>query len=372
MKKILIIGNCGALIDRLYEYKVYLISSCSSRYENVEKIDIREDNPTEILNFVLEYDIDFTIVVSKKAIKSDIVSIFQANDKLIFGPTENSAKYFLNKSSLKKLLYKLHMPISKFATFDKSQLALDYLQKSDYPLLIGDENGCQKFCCSTFKQAKYVIQNLESQNESMLIEDFVYGHNFKIYYITDGYNAIPLVSLKKTLFDNDWNFNFDGVEIEVQDNFITTSIQKTITDNVVLPILNYLQRGDNSYSGILAVSCVLNEDLSYNITDIDTFFSNMDAQATLNLIDENLVEVFESCANGSFSDEYDDILINDNFSVAKLVKFNRKFNKSEINDLIESKIIKCGENIVLTSTAKTISRAKEKLSDDIKFINSEE
>ena len=206
----------------------------------------------------------------------------------------------------------------------------------------------------------------------MLIEDFVYGHNFKIYYITDGYNAIPLVSLKKTLFDDDWNFNFDGVEIEVQDNFITNSIQKTITDDIVLPILNYLQRGDNSYSGILAVSCVLNEDLSYNITDIDTFFSNMDAQATLNLIDENLVEVFESCANGSFSDEYDDILINDNFSVAKLVKFNRKFNKSEINDLIESKIIKCGENVVLTSTAKTISRAKEKLSDDIKFINCEE
>ena len=49
-----------------------------------KNIDIREDDLTGLLKFALENDIDLTIPVTDKAIKTDIVSFFQSNGQKYF------------------------------------------------------------------------------------------------------------------------------------------------------------------------------------------------------------------------------------------------------------------------------------------------
>lgn len=59
----------------------------SGNNELFEIVDIREDNPTELLRFCLENKINLSIPLSEKSIKSDIVSFFKKMNNL-FSPRQ--------------------------------------------------------------------------------------------------------------------------------------------------------------------------------------------------------------------------------------------------------------------------------------------
>ena len=116
--------------------------------------------------------------------------------------------------------------------------------------------------------------------------------------------------------------------------------------------------------------------------DFKPFLADHDAQAVLNLIDENLLTLFEACAIGSFADDYETIKISDNASVSGTISSRLEDKTIEGLDLVESDItyfpIKKnkyleyqtieGKNLVLTKTAKTLSRARKHLYEDIELI----
>ena len=86
MKKILLVGNLYALAERFASYgaKVFAAPGSEEMSKFAECVDLREDDTTGLLKFAVENEIDLTVAVSEKAIKSDIASVFQANEKLIF------------------------------------------------------------------------------------------------------------------------------------------------------------------------------------------------------------------------------------------------------------------------------------------------
>ena len=133
--KILIVGD-GAVASALvrefsqYDYveKIYATSGISDLFETV---DIRENDLTGLLMFVLENGIDLTIPVSENALGSDIVSFFQSNGQNIFGPSKDSCDFILNKVLCKKFLYKIHASTPKFAMFNKVSQINDYLKNEN-------------------------------------------------------------------------------------------------------------------------------------------------------------------------------------------------------------------------------------------------
>ena len=359
--------------------------------EFAECVDIREDNVSELLNFVLENDIDLTIVVSEKAISADIADFFQANERLIFAPTAEGADFVINKSQGKKFLYKLHAPTPRFGIFEKLQLAIEYLKEATYPLVVRcDRNNCglDRLCCTTFETAKHFAEDLFAQGQNkIVIEEYVYGHEFTMYVVTDGYHAIPITTAQNFKFteNGDGGLLTSGVGCYVPAYKIPIEIQNKLFKNVILPALNTLVRKETPYLGILGVDAVMTGADTYTVLEFKPFLQNFDAQAVLNSVDEDLIDLFEACANGFFADEYEDILTNANASASCVVK-SRKENAVIPNiDLIDSDIdylgtkqnkyfefmsVK-GDNFVLTSCAKTLSRAKNKLSEDLDLLKFE-
>ena len=82
-KKILIVGNSAnayALAQKISEkHDVYITPASDTLKEFATCLDIREDNISEILEFVVNNDIDMTVPVSQAAIKADIGGIFSEN-----------------------------------------------------------------------------------------------------------------------------------------------------------------------------------------------------------------------------------------------------------------------------------------------------
>ena len=393
-KKVLIVGNSAkeyALVKKFknYDCDIFVLSGNSAISELVECVDIREENVQEILEYVLENAIDLTIVTSEVAIKNNIAELFQTNNQLIFCPTAQSAQFTLSRSAGKRFLYKLRIPTPRFGIFDKLPLAIDYLKNAPMPQVIrADENSnsADRLVCTTFAASKTFVEDLFNKDENkVVLEDYVYGHEFTIYVVTDGYSALHLATVANYKFaeDGDGGILTSGVGAYTPDYKISSDIENSVMQNVVERVLASLQRKETPFLGVLGIDCVLTTDGSFVTLDFKPFLSDHDAEAVLNLVDENLLTLFEACAVGSFADDYEKIDVSDNSSVSCVISSRKKGEIIKGLELVESDITHFattknkyfeyetveGKTLVLTKTAKTLSRARKHLYEDVELIS---
>ena len=393
-KKVLIVGNSAkeyALVKKFknYDCDIFVLSGNSAISELAECVDIREENVQEILEYVLENAIDLTIVTSEVAIKNNIAELFQTNNQLIFCPTAQSAQFTLSRSAGKRFLYKLRIPTPRFGIFDKLPLAIDYLKNAPMPQVIrADENSnsADRLVCTTFAASKTFVEDLFNKDENkVVLEDYVYGHEFTIYVVTDGYSALHLATVANYKFaeDGDGGILTSGVGAYTPDYKISSDIENSVMQNVVERVLASLQRKETPYLGVLGIDCVLTSDGSFVTLDFKPFLSYHDAEAVLNLVDENLLTLFEACAVGSFADDYEKIDVSDNSSVSCVISSRKKGEIIKGLELVESDITHFattknkyfeyetveGKTLVLTKTAKTLSRARKHLYEDVELIS---
>lgn len=393
-KKVLIVGNSAkeyALVKKFknYDCDIFVLSGNSAISELAECVDIREENDQEILEYVLENAIDLTIVTSEVAIKNNIAELFQTNNQLIFCPTAQSAQFTLSRSAGKRFLYKLRIPTPRFGIFDKLPLAIDYLKNAPMPQVIrADENSnsADRLVCTTFAASKTFVEDLFNKDENkVVLEDYVYGHEFTIYVVTDGYSALHLATVANYKFaeDGDGGILTSGVGAYTPDYKISSDIENSVMQNVVERVLASLQRKETPYLGVLGIDCVLTTDGNFVTLDFKPFLSDHDAEAVLNLVDENLLTLFEACAVGSFADDYEKIDVSDNSSVSCVISSRKKGEIIKGLELVESDITHFattknkyfeyetveGKTLVLTKTAKTLSRARKHLYEDVELIS---
>lgn len=393
IKKILIIGSSAkeySLVKKLQTYgcKVVVAPGNIRIKDIAECVDIREDNQKELLEYVLENAIDLTIASSDLAIKSDIATLFQSNGQMIFAPSANSAEITLSRSSAKKFLYRLRIPTPRFGVFDKIQPTLDYLKNAQMPQVIRSDEafkGQDRLVCTTFSSAKTFVEDLfASDAKKIVLEDYVYGHEFTFYVVTDGYHALPLASVANYKFmeNGDGGVLTSGVGAFVPDYKISGETENYLMKNVVNNVLQSLESKGSPYLGILGIDCVLKDDGKIVVLDFKPFFQDHDAKAVLNLLDENLFNLFEACAVGSFADDYEKINLSDNSSVSCVVYSRIADRIIEGLDIVDSDFVPFGiskndymefltvqgKNFVLTNTASTLSRAGKHLYEDLSCI----
>lgn len=398
-KNILIVG-CSA--------KEYSLAKKLSEYENVEKVfvapgnslisevaqcvDIREDMASELLEFVMEHAVDLTIVTSTLAIKSDVVSLFNANSQMIFAPSAQSAAITVSKGYAKKFLYKQRIPTPRFGIFEKSQLALDYLKTANYPLIIKcdeDQEGQDRLACTNYSLASIFVDELFMRGEKkVVIEDYVYGHDFTFYLLTDGYQVLPIVSVADYKFtsDGDGGLFTEGVGAYAPDYRISSELETRILKDVAQRVISGLARNNTPYTGILGIELVLKADGNYVVTGFKPFLQDHDSDIVLDLIDENLVVLFEACVIGSFADDYEFIKLKNNSAVScvisspntgekiirglDLLDEDSKFTfiNAKKNEYLEYLTLG-GRTLVLTRSASTLSRARNLLYEDVNCID---
>ena len=352
------------------------------------EVDIREDDLTGLLKFALENEIDLTIPVIEKALDADIVSFFQTNGQNIFGPVKDACNIAINKPSGKKFLYKNRAQTSKFGVFEKLQQTEEFLKNAQYPITIkcSKYNGLDdRLVCTTTALAREYLEILFStKNETnVLIEEFTRGHNFTIYYITDGYSALPISTVANYKFseNGDGGLLTNGMGCFAPDYKISEVVVSRV-DNIVRNTLSALDRKGTPYLGILGVECTLTGEDKFFVNEFKPFLQNFDAAAVLNLIDDNLIEIFMACIDGLFADEYEEIKTNELSSVSTVV-MSRQNNKvikgfEGIDDIEilnitktnDEKYLTCkGEVFVITKTASTLNRAKNLIYVDLAQIS---
>lgn len=398
-KNVFIIGNSASGYSLAEKFcsleeveKIFIASGNDASAEFCTVVDIREDSIQELLEFSLENAIDLTVVVSEKAIKNDIASVFQNNGQMIFAPGAESADICLKKSFGKKFMYKNRIPCPKFGIFDKPAMAFDYLKKSQTPLVIKtDEHQSDggSIVCSEPNIAKTCVENLfESGEKRIIIEDYIYGHEFSFYVITDGYKALPLGVAATYKYEDEGKSGqiTGGMGAFVPDYRVSNHLEQKILKQIVYPTLNSLSSNQTPYIGILGIDCILTPNDELYVIEFNSFLQSPECQCILALLDENIYKLIEACTIGSFADDYEKIDISDSYAASCVLSSKRRSDGviSGLDDLDDTTSIAHfntrkntyleyetagGRTLVLTKCAKTLSRAIENLYEEVSIIN---
>ena len=371
--KILIVGSDlnSLLLAKLIKtqnqsHDIYVTTADNSSPETYTAIKIRENDVNSIVEFVKYNGIEFTIAFSQIAIINGIADAFKKEEFFIFAPYSEAARITFFNSIAKKILYKLKIPTPKFGIFDRENLAIDYIRRSNFPIVISNDftlmgRESEKF--ASFSKARVGIQKIfESTNQRIVIENYIDAPTVCVYFITDGYTALPLVSVE---------------HVEEENYSITIAPSQKVSDNLyvnllrgaIYPILDDITKYTDNYVGIIGLKIKVNRD-NFLVEDIYNGFQNYDFQAFISLIQEDTVNVLFDTANGGLGDSYNYMKLDAAFS------YTVALNKSVIekNEIFEEDFIESEDenNYIVTSVAATISNAQNNLWDYLETLLKED
>ena len=395
-KKILIIGNSAkeyALAKKLSENnEVYVAPGSPSIKEFATCVDIREDSVTELLEFVMENDIDLTIPTSAKSISANISEVFANNNQTIFAPTAKAAKLVFDKASLKKALYKLRIPTPKFGIFEKQNMAADYIKNLKSPFVLKTNEPCSATVLTSQKTAKNILDNYFAQkNQKIIIEDYIWGSSFTFYAITDGYKALPIGSslTYKHSLEGEGGQLTSGMGACSPNYKLSLDNEYFLMDNVIYPILEYLEAEGNPYIGIMGVDGILTDDGCIHVLGLQHFTQDCDTNSVLEILNSDLINLFNSCIIGSFSDEYEYIEQKDISTTSLVLNCKNKDTKNNsiegLDNLEDETLVafypntsknkyleyeaNSGSVLVLTAKGRTVTSSLEKAYEEAEAIN---
>lgn len=395
-QKILIVGNDAnayALAKKLSEkHDVFVTPKSDSIEEFAQCLDIREDSLTELLDFALENNIDMTIPVSQKAIQADIVTVFAKNNQQVFAPTARANAFSAQKNLAKKMFYKLKIPTPKFGIFEKESMALDYIKNQKVPFVIKTNDSNSATIVISEQMAKNIVNSVFiEKNNRIIIEDYVYGTPFTYYAITDGYKALPFGSSLNYRYslDGDGGQLTAGMGACSPNYKLTINDEYFLMDNVVYPIINYLENGGTPYLGIIGINCIKSDDGNISVIGVSEFPQNADSASIFENIDEDIYNLFESCIIGTFSDEVENVSQKEQYCVSLVMNCKNKeqvenpiqgfenlgeetivsfYPKVKKNKYLEYEI-PSGQAVVLTSCAPTVASASNKVYSEAESID---
>lgn len=322
-------------------------------------VNIKEHDIPAISDFVKYNQIEFTIVTSSMAIINGIADEFKKEGFLIFAPISESARITFFNSIAKKVMYKLKINTPRFGIFDRENLALDYVRNSKFPVTVSsDFNLLSRFNITfrNFSKAKEGIQKLfEDGNNKIVIENYIEEDPIYMYFITDGYNALPLASVER--------FSDGNYTLAISpSNKITEKMTADIVQKVIYPLLDDIMKYTDMYTGILGLKCKIHNNMFF-IYEFYNGFEDIDFQTFLPLLEDNMLKIFYDAAIGSLSDSRDFIGILSNYSYTAAVNKSEFITFEEDDDFILSED---DNRYIITSTASTVNSAKVKLSEYLK------
>ena len=365
--KILIVGSdLNSILIAKYikmqsnKHDIYITAEIGSENKYYTPIGIKENDISSILDFVKYNQIDFTIVNSGIAVINGIADLFNKEELPIAAPFAEGARITFFNSIAKKVMYKLKINTPRFGIFDRENIATEYIRKGKFPIVLMNDftlNGRKCDVYTSYKRARLELQKIfENDDEKIVVETYMAGKIVYLYFLTDGYNAIPLISIERKGCKN-------FTQIKAPSLKINDKLLKNILRNAVFPVLDDIEKYAGSYSGILGMKVKV-KDNAFWVLEYYNGFQDHDLQAFLSLLDDDLAQLFYEVATRQLGNRNIAELYSKSSYTLAFPKDNIAANIDE-DDLF---ITEDDKNIIITKIASTMNYAKEELEDYLEIV----
>jgi len=158
--------------------------------------------------------------------------------------------------------------------------------------------------CESLEEARRAVEEIlggrfGEAGLDVVVEEFLWGEELSVFFITDGERAVPLVSARdhKRLQEGDCGPNTGGMGAFAPVPGIGSELVETVRRTVAIPVLEELAARGIPYRGFLYVGLVLTPD-GPKVLEFNCRLGDPEAQVVLPLTRGNLVEPMTAIARG--------------------------------------------------------------------------
>ncbi len=328
--KILIVGSGGR--EHAIAWKVAKSSKAEKIYcapgnggieEYAECVPIGAMEFEKLAAFAEEKKVDLTVVGMDDPLVGGIVDVFEAKGLRIFGPRKNAAILEGSKAFSKDLMKKYGIPTAAYENFDNPQEALAYLEHADFPIVLKADGlalGKGVLICNTLEEAregvKAIMQDKQfgTAGNRMVIEEFMSGREVSVLSFVDGKTIKCMMSAQdhKRALDGDKGLNTGGMGTFSPSPFYTKEVDAYCKEHIYQATVDAMAAEGREFKGVIFFGLMLTEK-GPKVLEYNARFGDPEAQVVLPRMQNDIVDVFEACVDGTL--DQIDLQFEDNAAV---------------------------------------------------------
>jgi len=319
IKNILIIGSGGR------EYSIGLAIKKDKRVENIyfskgngatENLGINIDisDFEELAKFVIDKNIDLTIVGPEQPLVDGIVDLFESKGLAIFGSSKGASQLEGSKIFMKNFLKKHNIPTARFIETSSLEDSYKFIETLTAPIVVKADGLCGGkgvIIAKSQEEAKKSVGDMLSGNlfgeagTKIIIEEFLDGFELSVFAIADGknYKILPPAQDHKRIFTGDKGPNTGGMGAYAPTPLADDMLMKKIEDRIIKPTLDGMAKDGNSFTGVLfaGIMVVNNEPITL---EFNVRFGDPECEILMPLIETPISEILYQATQGKL-DEVD-------------------------------------------------------------------
>lgn len=314
--KVLIVGSGGrehAIAWKVAQSsrvdKIYCAPGNAGIASVAECVPIGAMEFDRLVEFARENEIDLTVVGMDDPLVGGIVDRFEEAGLRVFGPRKNAAILEGSKAFAKNLMKKYHIPTADYETFTDPEKALEYLEHAKMPIVLKADGlalGKGVLICNTLEEAREGVKTLMtdkkfgSAGDEIVIEEFMTGREVSVLSFVDG-NTVKIMSSAqdhKRAKDGDQGLNTGGMGNFSPSPFYTEEVDRFCRQYIYQPTVDAMKAEGRPFKGVIFFGLMLTED-GPKVLEYNARFGDPEAQVVLPRLENDIVDVFEACIDGT-------------------------------------------------------------------------
>lgn len=273
-------------------------------------VEIDADDVQNIVNFVIDHEIDFTVIGPEVPLALGLADMLLDNQRAVFGPTMAAAQIESKKSFAKEMMSSNDIPTGKAEIFSDYNAALRHLERITVPIVIkadGLAAGKGVQVAHTRREAISALQTcmvkreFGTSGETVLIEEYLSGPEISVFAFVDGQDISSMVAAcdYKLSGDGDTGSNTGGMGAyspPIHDLW-NSKIETLIRDSIMEPTVRALVQNGTPYTGILYAGLMLTTE-GPKVIEFNCRLGDPEAQVVLPRLKNDLLDVMISTVFG--------------------------------------------------------------------------
>ena len=314
--RVLVVGSGGrehAIVWKIAQSKkvdkIYCAPGNAGIASLAECVPIGAMELEKLADFAEEKQIDLTVIGMDDPLVAGVVDVFEARGLRVFGPRKNAAILEGSKAFSKDLMKKYNIPTAAYEVFTSAEDALRYLETAKMPIVLKADGlalGKGVLICNTLAEAQDGVRSLMtdkqfgSAGDRIVVEEFMTGREVSVLSFVDGKTIRIMTSAQdhKRAKDNDEGLNTGGMGTFSPSPFYTNEVDEFCRKYIYQATVDAMAAEGREFKGIIFFGLMLTAD-GPKVLEYNARFGDPETQVVLPRMNNDIVEVFEACVDGT-------------------------------------------------------------------------
>ena len=312
---ILVVGNGGrehALCWRLAESpsagQIICAPGNPGTAEIAENVPIRVSEIEDLTDLAVERAVDLVVIGPEAPLALGLADRLRAQGVPVVGPSQAAAQIETSKQWAKELMAEAGVPTARYVAVQDLADGMIALQQFTFPVVIkadGLAAGKGVVIVGSYEEAVMALTAMLEEHslgpaaETVLIEEFLTGHEVSILALTDG-EAIRVLTPScdhKRAYEKDMGPNTGGMGAYAPTALVDQEALNKIEQTILRPAIDRMRERGTPMQGVLYAGLILT-GRGPMVLEFNARFGDPEAQVVLPLIDGDFADLCLASATG--------------------------------------------------------------------------